>query len=687
MRVVSNDAMVRAENARRDAEQAERNKEQVLSGLAGYVMPLWEDAKRAKNEIRPRLLMSLRQRRGDYEPDKLAEIRKIGGSEIYMMLTSVKCRAAGSWLRDALLGKGYNKPWTVSATPVPELPDNSEQTLLASIGQEVGQMAAMGVTMPPEMVRERIDAARESLMDKLREKARLKAQGTEDVLEDELVEGGYLNAIDEFIDDFVTYPAAILKGPVLHSAPVLRWVKQPNAGPGQPQYVPVVENQTVKRWYRVDPFKFYPAAWATDIEDGPCFEHHRITQQELYALIGAPGYDEDEIRTVISEWGAMNSWLGLEWQETADSVNQPDQRLATDGPADALEFYGPVPGKLLIEWGLDDPAIDDPEKSYNVNLWMVGRHVIKAVINPDPLGKKPYRKGCYEDIPGAFWGNGVPDLIRDLQTMCNAAARALSNNMAIASGPQVAVNVSRMPPGTDITQLYPWKVHQFESDPLGSTAPPIDFFQPGSNAMELVNVFTFFANLADEYSGLPRYMTGDTNIGGAGRTASGLSTLVGNANRLMKSVMASIDRITVDVLQSLHNYLMQFEYDKYPQLEGDINIVARGAASVMAREQLALRRNEFLQATNNPADLSIVGPQGRAYLLRELAKALELDTDQIVSPQAMNPPAAPPAQPGAPGMGEMPGRPGQPGAPVPQPGSAPVQRPNQRPIGATMDRT
>jgi hypothetical protein len=659
LRVVPNSEMVRQEQdaARRQEQVKAQQQEQLLTGLAGYVMPLWDQAKRAKNEVRPRLLSSLRQRRGEYDPDKMVEIRKTGGSEIYMMLTSVKCRTAGSWLRDALLGQGSNKPWTVSPTPNPEVPDDAENLLAQAVGREVGMMRASGVQIPPDAVRERLDKARAALKGKLRETARVKAQDAERILEDELIEGGFIEAVDQFIDDFVTYPAAILKGPVVHKAPRLTWKKQ-----GQ-QWMPVVEDRLVKRWYRVDPFKFFPSPWSADVEDGYCFEHHRITDDELYSLIGAPGYSEQAIRDVLQD-GGLRNWLGLDWYNSADNINQPNQSVVVEGPRDALEFFGPVPGKHLIEWGLNDPAVTDPEKSYNVNLWMIGRHIIKATINPDPLGKKPYRKASYEEIPGAFWGNGVPDLLRDLQDVCNAAARSLVNNMAISSGPQVWVNTSRMPAGEKVTQLYPWKMWQFEEDPLGGTAPPMDFFQPQSNAQQLLAVFTFFSEKADEYSGLPRYMTGDTNIGGAGRTSSGLGMLMGNSNKLMKSVMTGVDRIIVDVLQCLHHYLLQFEFDRFPELDGDIRLVARGAASVMQREQLALRRNEWLMATMNPIDAQLLGPDARQYALREQAKALEMDIDRLV-----------PENPTMPQM-PMPGM----GAPAGQPGSL------NRPAGAMMDR-
>lgn len=684
LRVVSSAELARqerdAEAARRDAEA---QREQVLSGLAQYILPLWEDAKRAKLPVRQRMLQSLRQRRGEYEPEKLAEIRKTGGSEIYMMLTSVKCRAAGSWLRDALLGQGNSKPWTVSPTPHPELPDDAEEQLMAAVGKEVGTMAAMGIDMPPELVRERIDAARDALKNKLREKAREKAQATENILEDELVEGGFHDAMDAFVDDFVTYPAAILKGPVIHKSPRLRWEKAVDPASGVPRWVPVVEDHLVKCWYRVDPFKFYPAPWAANVEDGYCFEHHRITKEELHALIGAPGYNEEAIREVLENCGQYQHWLGLDWFDSADRVNQPEQHHVQDSPMDALEFYGTVPGRLLMEWGIEDPEVNDPDKPYNVNLWMIGKVVIKATINPDPLGKKPYRKASFEEIPNCFWGNSIPDLIRDCQDMANAAARSLANNMAIASGPQVGVNISRIPAGEKITQMYPWKLWQFEESPFSTASPPLNFFQPQSNAQELMAVFQFFSTLADEYSGLPRYMQGDGRVGGAGRTASGLSALMGNANKLLKSIMSSIDRIVADVLQSLHAHLLQYEFDRYPELEGDIRVFARGAVSVMAREQLALRRVEFLQSTANPLDAQIVGPEGRAYVLREVAKSLELDVDRIVPniPQQALPMGP---QPGQPGVGELPGQPGMPGA-APPGGSQPAPPQHNRPLGATMD--
>ena len=50
----------------------------------------------------------------------------------------------------------------------------------------------------------------------------------------------------------------------------------------------------------------------------------------------------------------------------------------------------------------------------------------------------------------------------------------------------------------------------------------------------------------------------------------------------------------------------------------------------MAREAAQVRRTEFLAATANPVDMQIMGVEGRAAVLRETAKTLQMDTDKVV---------------------------------------------------------
>jgi hypothetical protein len=70
-----------------------------------------------------------------------------------------------------------------------------------------------------------------------------------------------------------------------------------------------------------------------------------------------------------------------------------------------------------------------------------------------------------------------------------------------------------------------------------------------------------------------------------------------------------------------------------PWIKGDFSIKTKGVLGLIHKETLLMRRNEFLQMTANPFDLQIMGLMGRAYVLRENARGLQLDTDKIVPPE------------------------------------------------------
>jgi hypothetical protein len=252
-----------------------------------------------------------------------------------------------------------------------------------------------------------------------------------------------------------------------------------------------------------------------------------------------------------------------------------------------------------------------------------------VVLNPDPLGERPYEIASCRAIPGAFWGTALPEVVRDVQVMCNAAARSLANNMGIASGPQVEVAVDRLADGEDVTQMYPWKIWQTTSDKTGGGQPGVRFYMPEMKAGELIGIYNQFAKQADEVTGIPNYIYGSgSGASGAGRTASGLSMLMDNAAKGIKSSIVAIDRVVAMVVKKFYIHNMMYNPD--PFIKGDFRVVPKGAMGLIAKEQIQVRRNEFLAATANPVDLQIVGADGRAYLLRELAKGLQMDTDKLV---------------------------------------------------------
>lgn len=624
LRVVSNDELAQQEREQTARELEARQSSELMLGITAYLRECWDAAKISKKPIEDIMLRAMRQRNGEYEPEKLNAIKKQGGSEVYMMITEVKCRAAESWLRDILLDTG-TPPWDIQPTPIPELSPAQAEEVKAAFADFVARMLQeeLRALTPAEQLE-----AKEAIAQEYRFKVLQAAQNRADKMKykisDQFAQGGWAESFNDFITDLVTYPAAIIKGPVVRRQRTLGWEQDAS---GRTIAVPV--DKIAPEYERVDPFYFYPEPGISNIQDGYCFQHHPLTRTMLADMIGMPGYDDSAIRKLL-EIGNASSWIHQDIELMKDEEERKfHTELRPTEVYDALEFWGKVSGKMLREWGLSEDEVPDEALEYDANVWICGDYVLKAVLNYDPLGEKPYAKTSFIKCPGAFWGKGIPEIIEDLQNVCNAAARALVNNMGISSGPQVEVNLERIPANEDITQIYPWKIWQVTNDPTGSSAPAVRFTQPEANANMLMGVYERFSRLADEHSGIPAYLYGDLNVQGAGRTSSGLSMLMGSAGKGIRQVVMHIDS---DVIKPVveRQYVYNMRYDEDETIKGDVQILPRGAINLANRETMNVRRIEFLNATANQTDMELMGPEGRAALLREVAKGLQMPIDDII---------------------------------------------------------
>ena len=624
LRVVNNTELARQERETTDRALQERQNQSVILGLASYLRECWDVAQMAKRPLEQKMLQALRQRNGEYDASKLQQIRTQGGSEIFMMITEVKCRAAESWLRDILLDNG-TPPWDLNPTPIPDLSPTQSKEVQAIFAERVLKMVEeYGKAPNASEIREIKEMVSQDYRFDILQQAQIRADKMKLKIQDQFAQGGWGDAFNDFITDLVTYPCAFIKGPVVRRQRVLGWKVDAT---GRTVVEPT--ERLGPECERVDPFYIYPEPGISNINEGYLFEYHPLSRMQLSDLIGVPGYDDDAIRKVL-EIGNGMSWINLDVElQKNEEERKFYSYMKPTTEFDALEFWGKVSGKMLIEWGLTEEDVPDSAREYDANVWMVGNIVIKAVLNYDPLGEKPYCKTSFIKCPGAFWGKGIPEIIEDLQGVCNAAARALVNNMGISSGPQVEVNVERLPPNEDITQLAPWKIWQTINDPVGSSAPAIRFTQPDSRASELVSVYDRFSRLADDHSGIPAYVYGDLNVQGAGRTSSGLSMLMGAAGKGIRQVVMHIDTDVVKPIV-MRQFVYNMRYDEDESIKGDVQVIAKGAINLAVKETVNIRRIEFLNATANQIDMEIVGKDGRAAIIREIAKGLQMPVDDIV---------------------------------------------------------
>lgn len=616
-------AAIKAQDAARAATSQAVNAE-TLTSLASFIRTQFEMMKQHRNNSTAgwseRLLTALRTFNGQYDAAKLAEIKKFGGSEVYARLIAMKCRGASSLLRDVYLSN--DRPWGIDPSDDPEIPPEIVASISQLVNVEAQTQVQAGAPVDASTIRDRTFSLMQAARQAAKKRAAEKAKIAEDKLDELLTEGKFYEALAAFLVDIPLFPFACIKGPVVKIVPTVVWT----GGKAD------VEQKPRLFWQRTSPFDIWWTPGVSDIEDAEVIEKTRLTRADLNDLIDLPGYHTENIRKVLEEYG--RGGINDDWDTTdaerADQEKRENPNMNRSGMISCLEYHGNVQGRMLLEYGMDAKQIPDPLRDYFVQAWLIGRYIIKVQLSPSPRKRHPYFITSFEKVPGTPVGNGLPDILSDIQDVCNATLRALVNNLSISSGPQVVVNTDRLSPDEDGEQLFPWKRWRVVSDPMGNSggSKPIDFFQPNAIAGELLQTYKEFSNIADELSAIPKYLSGNAS-GGAGRTASGLAMLMGNASKILQTVAANIDR---DVMQGLLSNLfdMIMLTDTSGLLTGEETINVKGVNVAVQRETERSRQIEFLTATANQFDAQIIGPEGRAVVLRKVADSIGIDGDQIV---------------------------------------------------------
>lgn len=675
LRVVSNADMDAAEAA----AQAQATTTTQYTGLLGFIRNEWSIMRRHRDTAvgwTERLLAAFRAFNGVYDPAKLAEIRKFGGSEVYARLIAAKCRGASSLLRDVYLGA--DRAWGLEPEADPEVPQDVQQAIFTLTQGELQEAASIGMQIGPQQIRERLWGLMAKARIAAKKSAEQQATLAEDKIDEILTEGNFYGALADCIVDVPLFPYVVLKGPTVRMVFEVDW------STGRP----VMRRKPKLWWERISPFDIYWTPGAADIEDAAIIERTRLTRTDLNDLLDVEGYDHAAIRLVLQNYGTAG--LSMDWDMAeaprAQLESREDPWFNQSRMISCLQYTGNVQGRMLLEYGFTPNDIPDPDRDYAIEAWMIGQYLIKVQLGVSPRRRHKYYVTSWEKVPGTPVGNAIPDQISDLQDVCNASLRALVNNLSIASGPQVVVNDERLFGLETGEDLYPWK-RWHVSNPLlsNSSEKPVEFFQPQSNANELLTVFKAIYDLSDDVSAIPRYLSGNSPGGGAGRTASGLAMLMGNASKILQTVCANIDR---DMMNPALTNLMDLILltDQTGMLQGAESVTTKGVAVAMQRETMRARQLEFLQLTANPIDMAIMGPKGRAAVLRNVSTTIGMPGEEIVPSeedlaQQQAQAAANAAAIGAAGHEQQPGGPGpgggeRPAGGPPQPGggSTPQQK-------------
>jgi hypothetical protein len=406
----------------------------------------------------------------------------------------------------------------------------------------------------------------------------------------------------------------IVKGPFNFNKTLHQWSSEGDEREYNPLEVRVPRIEFVSCW------DFYPDPAATNIDECEFIIHrHKMNRSQLRQLRNMPYFDEEAIRGCL-QMGA--NYVEKDFESQLKDDNRSDESYGTN--FEVLEYWGIMDAEYAREVGIDlDDSIDDLDE-VQINAWICGDKLLRAVINPFTPYRIPYNAFPYERNPYNFFGIGVAENMDDSQQIMNGHARMAIDNLALAGSLVFDVDESALVGGQSM-DVYPGKVFRRQAGMPGQSIYGLKF---PNTAPENMMMFDKFRQLADEQTGIPSYSHGQTGVQSMTRTASGMSMLMGASSLNIKTVIKNLDDFLLKPLgESYFQWNMQF-FEGGIDVKGDLEVKATGTNSLMQKEVRSQRLTMFLQTAQSPAIAPFVKI---SKLISELAYSLDLDPDEILN--------------------------------------------------------
>ena len=613
--------------------------EQKLN-LVGIISSRFESAEDARNSDEQRWITAYENYRGLYKKNK--RFRESEKSRVFVKVTKTKVLAAFGQLVDVMFGTG-KFPIGISETKIPEgelshahlenvNPNPSIETSIPDdIGNRIddpydvgyegdGRVLGPGSTFMKGEVSEPIEnqvtlTEGDTPLPNIPElnPAQLAARRMEKLIHDQIEESNGSSELRSALLESALLGTGIIKGPFNFNKTLNKWQNGPNGREYSPLTVRVPRCEFVSCW------DFYPDPSATDMEECEYVIHrHRMNRSQLRALRNMPYFDEDAIKECLQ--------LGPNYVDRGYESHLRDDNNAydTETTFEVLEYWGIMDAEYAKEAGIKlDEEIDDLDE-VQINAWICGNKLLRAVVNPFKPFRIPYNAFPYERNPYNFFGIGVAENMDDSQQIMNGHARMAIDNLALAGSLVFDVDESALVGGQSM-EVYPGKVFRRQAGMPGRSIYGLKF---PNTAPENMMMFDRFRQLADEQTGIPSYSHGQTGVQSMTRTASGMSMLLGASSLNIKTVIKNLDDFLLKPLgEAYFQWNMQF-HDSEFDVEGDLEVKATGTNSLMQKEVRSQRLTMFLQTAQNPAIAPFVKI---SKLVSELAYSLDLDPDEILN--------------------------------------------------------
>jgi len=410
------------------------------SNLVGIIKARFQVAEDARRSDESRWLRAYENYRGLY--NKSIKFRDSEKSRIFVKITKTKVLAAFGQLVDVIFGTG-KFPIGIAETKIPEgeLANAHLDTQTGAPGIE----STMGGGELPDDIGNRMDNPydvgyegdgkvlkpgatfqkgifEETLEDKVEDQlvegfspiptileispAQKAARRMEKLIHDQIDESKGSSEIRNALLESSLLGTGIVKGPFNFNKKLHKWETGED---GERSYNPL--EVRVPRIEFVSCWDFYPDPGATSIEECEYVIHrHKLNKSQLRQLRNMPYFDEDAIRNCLQ--------MGANYEEKSfESHLKDDARSDEDYQTnfEVLEYWGIMDAEYAREVGIElSDDIDDLDE-VQVNAWICGNSLLRAVVNPFTPYRIPYHAFPYERNPYNFFGIGVAENMDDSQ--------------------------------------------------------------------------------------------------------------------------------------------------------------------------------------------------------------------------------------------------------------------------------
>ena len=610
-------------------EDADESRDEEIANLVPFIVDRYKRAEDYRYQDEERWIKSYRNYRGLYGTD--VQFSEAERSRVFIKVTKTKTLAAYGQIVDVLFAN--NKfPLTIDPTQLPDgvagdvhfdpkespevrdmmespygfagdgkdlQPGDTQNTLNERLGEYANKLGEI------EGVREGVGKTGTAITFS---PALVAAKRMQKKIHDQLEESGASKHLRSTAFEMALFGTGVMKGPFAIDKEYPNW-------DDEGEYNPLIK--TVPQVSHVSVWNFYPDPDANNMDEAQyVIERHKMSRSQLRALKKRPYFRDSVIEEVITRG---ENYEKLYWEDDlSDYAPQHDiDRF------EVMEYWGTVDIELLEEQEITIPKDLQELDELQANIWICNGRLLRVVLNPFKPARIPYMAAPYELNPYSFFGVGIAENMDDTQTLMNGFMRMAVDNAVLSGNLLIEVDETNLVPGQDLT-VYPGKVFRRQGGAPGQALFGTKYPNVSSENMMM---FDKARQLSDESTGFPSFAHGQTGVAGVGRTASGISMLMGAAAGGIKTVIKNVDDYLLRPLgEGLFQFNMQFDFD--PDIKGDLEVSARGTESLMANEVRSQRLMQFLGVTSNPA----LAPFAKFnYIIREIAKSLDLDPDKVTN--------------------------------------------------------